>query len=555
MNEITINTLKNVENKQDLDTQCILEKSKDNENIIKVIKNSREIYLGSKYNVKREISSFISSLILDKNNVYIIYGLAAGEHIRELLNKFGAAEVKIIVIEPDEAVIKAFLKLSTKKLLEDDRIFLIKYNISELYFLLVKIIDEAEVKKIQYSIFANYASVYLKEYNSATSEIQQFVNEAISNVNTKLKFSKLWFQCYVKNLRYIPYSTPVEVFSGACLNLPAVIVSAGPSLEKNIMELKEYENSCIIICCGRTLKPLLDLGIMPDFLCIVDPDDIAYRQVKKLDYSKVNLVYFEHTNWKVVENHKGNKVINSSDENLYNITKCNIGALDHGGSVAHNALGMAIKLGCNPIMFIGQDFAYTNNKIHAEIALGEEQNKEVAENEEYIRVKGVFENTVLTTPILNFYKETMEKMLAYYVGRKYINCTEGGADILGTKVINFKTALEVHCRKSIAKSFDNLFIKDNNMNEKNIEKFLFKTLDTLIQVKKLCFEVNYDEKVDFKISKYLGGNFLLNYIYYPIKFKAFNDKKEQILSEIGSAKILIKETIDSLRGVDNGRYR
>lgn len=556
MNEITMSTLKNVERKRNLDTQCIVEKSKDNENIIKIIKNSREVYLGSKYNVKREINNFINSLTLDKNNIYIIYGLAAGEYIERLLSKFGTEEVKIIVIEPDEAVIKAFLKLSTRKILEDDRIFLIKYTRNELYFLLVKIIDEAKVKKIQYSIFANYASVFSKEYDACTSEIQQFVNEAISNVNTKLKFSKSWFQCYVKNLRYIPYSTPVDFFSNACLNLPAVIVSAGPSLEKNIRELKKYQKNCIIICCGRTLKPLLDLEIIPDFLCVVDPDDIAYRQVEKLNYSVVNLVYFEHTNWKVVENHKGNKIINSSDENLYNITKNNIGALDHGGSVAHNALGMAIKLGCNPIMFIGQDFAYTDNKLHAEIALGEEQNKKTTENEEYIRVKGICENTVITTPILNFYKETMEKMLSYYAGREYINCTEGGADIIGTNVINFKTALEIHCKKSITSSFHNFFNKDNNMNEKNIEKFLLETLDTLKQVKKLCFEVEtYDEKVDFKISRYLEENFLLNYIYYPIKFENFNQKKEQILSELGSAEISIKETIDSLRSVDNGRNR
>lgn len=551
MNKVTKSALKNAVGSN---TQCLVEKSKDNRNVIKVIKHGKEIYIGSRYNAEREVNNFIKSLPLDKSNVYIIFGLSTGEHIEKLLSQFKTEKIKIIVIEPDEAVIKAFLKLSTKNILEDDRVFLIKYIKNELYFLLVNIIDEYEVKKIKYSIFANYASIYLEEYNSCTSEIQQFVNEAISNVNTKLKFSKLWFQCYTKNLRYIPCSTPVDFFSNACLNMPAVIVSAGPSLEKNIKELKEYKQNCIIICCGRTLKPLLGLGIIPDFLCVVDPDDIAYRQVEKLDYSKVNLVYFEHTNWKVIENHKGNKIINSSDENLYRISKSNIGALDHGGSVAHNALGMAIKLGCAPIMFVGQDFAYTDNKIHAEIALCEEQNKNDAENEKYIRVKGICETTVITTEILNFYKETMEKMIAHYGGREYINCTEGGADIIGTKIMNFKTALEIYCKKSIKSEFEDLFNKDNGIDKRNIEEFLLKTMNTLKAAKKLCLEVKkYDENADFKVSKYLERNFLLSYIYYPLKLMKLNHKKTEMIKELDAAEFLIGGTLDYLRGVDNGR--
>lgn len=553
MNKVTKSAL---EGTVSSNTQCLVEKSKDNKNVMKVIKGGKEIYIGSKYNATREVDNFIKALPLDESSVYIIFGLSTGEHIEKLLSQFETAKIKIIVIEPDEAVIKAFLKLSNKKILEDDRVFLIKYVKNELYFLLPNIIDECEVKKIKYSIFANYASIYSREYDNCTNEIQQFVNEAISNVNTKLKFSKLWFQCYVKNLRYIPYSTPVDYFSNICLDMPAVIVSAGPSLEKNLKELKSYKQNCIIICCGRTLKPLLDLGITPDFLCVVDPDDIAYRQVEKLDYSTVNLVYFEHTNWKVVENHKGNKIINSSDENLYDITKSSIGALDHGGSVAHNALGMAIKLGCDPIMFVGQDFAYTDNKVHAEIALGEEQNKKVAENGQYIRVKGVCETTVITTEILNFYKETMEKMIAHYGGRKYINCTEGGADIIGTKIMNFKTALETYCKKGVKNGFENLINKDNGMDKRNIESFLLETMNTLKEAKKLCLEAKqYDEKVDFRVSKCLEGNFLLNYIYYPIKSVALNEKKSQMLKELTNAEILLGETLDYLRGVDNGRNK
>ena len=59
------------------------------------------------------------------------------------------------------------------------------------------------------------------------------------------------------------------------------MLSAGPSLEKNIALLKECHEKFIIISGGRTLSKLKEIGVKPDFFVMIDGDEIAYDLVKE----------------------------------------------------------------------------------------------------------------------------------------------------------------------------------------------------------------------------------------------------------------------------------
>ena len=52
--------------------------------------------------------------------------------------------------------------------------------------------------------------------------------------------------------------------------MPAIIVSAGPSLNENIEELKKAKNKAFIIAVDTAMKPLLRNGIIPDMYAIID---------------------------------------------------------------------------------------------------------------------------------------------------------------------------------------------------------------------------------------------------------------------------------------------
>ena len=49
-----------------------------------------------------------------------------------------------------------------------------------------------------------------------------------------------------------------------------IVVAAGPSLNKNIKELKKAKGKALIIIVDTAIKPLLNAGIVPDMFFIVD---------------------------------------------------------------------------------------------------------------------------------------------------------------------------------------------------------------------------------------------------------------------------------------------
>ena len=54
------------------------------------------------------------------------------------------------------------------------------------------------------------------------------------------------------------------------MDITGIVVAAGPSLNKNIKELKRAKGKAFIIAVDTALKPLLREGIIPDMFFIVD---------------------------------------------------------------------------------------------------------------------------------------------------------------------------------------------------------------------------------------------------------------------------------------------
>src|SRR5678815_5014784 len=63
---------------------------------------------------------------------------------------------------------------------------------------------------------------------------------------------------------------------------PAVIVSAGPSLRKNIDLLQRLQDKAVLVAVQTTLQPLLEKGIRPHFVTSLDYHDICTRFFENL---------------------------------------------------------------------------------------------------------------------------------------------------------------------------------------------------------------------------------------------------------------------------------
>lgn len=509
MNEITKNTIEFTTNTETTE-KCNIEISKDNRLILRIDKDYKLRYIGSKYSVQRDIDSFIDSMSnSNSETIFIIFGLGSGEHIKDLYNQTTDSN-KIIIIEPSPAVIKEVIKLDNYiELFKDDRVALcylddkIRRNLSQL-------IEEHNIDNIKIDVFSNYNIIFDKEYKFLIDEIESMKNNKKIGNNTLNTFSYLFFNNYMENVFSLDEFYTVNYLKDKYKGKPAIIVSAGPSLNKNIHLLKEVQNKFIIITGPRTLGTLINQGIKPDFLCEVDPQEEVYNFVKDYIYLEIPLVFMDSASSKLVKEQKGLKIIAANqgmEKYLEEMLGVEVDSILQGGSVAHFCMGLAVYMGCSTVIFIGQDLAYTNEKFQAEGTYAEEIDKlkyqyennkeEWNKDKNYnIYVKDIYGNKVRTSSILNSYREEFENLIYGCTGIKFINSTEGGAHINGTEAIDLKNSIRLHGAESLDKNLEKLIDSKIIINKETFINKMLKIVGKLEIIKKACEEgLKYSEQM------------------------------------------------------------
>lgn len=479
MNPLTIYSLTNIDTSNYDMENYSLERSKDDRNIVRVKKSGKDIYLGSKYSVERDVQNFMSQIQdFNVNTIFVIFGIGTGEHIQALLNIISSTN-KVYVLEPDTNIIGAFYSLEySKEIIEDKRVTLSPMDVDKINSVIGHVVEEFNINNLKVMSYANYDKIYTLEYDQFFKCVKEFLESSAINVNTSIYYSQQFFHCFVKNMKYIVNSTVLNDLKNEFAGTPAVIVSAGPSLEKNIHLLKEVKDKFLIIAGGRTIKPLNKIGLDPDFAVVIDPSEACYKLVENSLECKTPLVFCEMTNYEVVDNLKGRKIFFQEGGSLAEVSREVLGykvdGLFQGGSVAHTSASFAKYIGCDPIIFIGQDFAYTNNKLHADIANTAKKNEYTGYT---VLVEDINGEMIPTTPVLNSYRRRMEHFVKTCKDNNFINSTEGGAKMEGPLVMDLK---DVISKYSYVENFDKE--KFNILNEpgKIDTEFVKKQIENLL---------------------------------------------------------------------------
>lgn len=477
-----------------------IEKSKDNIDILKVKKNNKFIYIGSKYNMTSQINKFINNIKenTEKSDILFIYGFGSENAINMLSENM--SENKIVVFEPN---------LKLKDYIEDIQWIEQCDNLEVLCDYDEKISDFINIHnidKIKIYSFLNYENIYDLEYNHFRQKINTIIKNCIIDSNTRILFNQRWFEATLRNIPFILDSHCVNSFKDKLKDKPAIIVSAGPSLAKNIEELKKVKNNLFIISGGRTLKPLIDKNIEPHLLSIVDSGEPSYLLVEDyIDLVDVPLLFFEKTNERIIEAYANKKKIFFTQSDIIRqIEGEDIPNYICGGSVAHTMTKAAIELGCNPIIFIGQDLAYTDDKEHAEIAkykkVASVENKKNDITDSFVEAVGG--GTVRTGVMLNAFRLELENLISEHPHIEFINATEGGARIKGTKELSLKHCIEEYATKNIDFHFENITKdKKNNMNAKIVLQNLKESINLVFNNSKKSLRLLEDLKLSYIMKK------------------------------------------------------
>lgn len=523
-----------------------IEISKDGYNILKFDIDGKSKYFGSRYNQKREIDKFIKDVgeLNIKTNI-IVFGIGFCDHLKELL-KVILPQNNILVVEYNIELIE-YCKTSKdiSDIIKNPQITLAS-NEKDIKIFFDKYINEGNVDQIRGIDYLKYYTTFKDKMSKLYESIQKEITRITLNKNTVLLCGDEYLKTFLSNFPYFALNEDITYIKDSYKDKPAVIVSAGPSLSKNIHELKGKDN-ILIFSGGRTLRPLIENGIMPSCIGIVDNSEVSYKLVQGyIDKVECPLYFNDFTPISILKKHKGQKVFSVQNTFFNSTLKKEIPSLYGGGSIAHSLTLLAIYMGCNPIIFIGQDFAYTGEKGHAEIAENYWQNltyDDFYKSNDDLYVEDIYGKPVRTSIALNNYRCEMEEIIKNNSNIKFINATEGGANFKGTQIEKLEDVLnslenkKIENINSIINKIDNreIFI-DSLHNTLNNFKMYIKWCNELQELINLCRKF---KKMNME-SQYLKNGKILNELVKKIQ-KPENYRKLEIINAKLSQVIYIVE--------------
>jgi len=249
---------------------------------------------------------------------------------------------------------------------------------------------------------------------------------------------------------------------------PAIIVSAGPSLRKNKHLLKDARDRAVIIAMQTTLQPLLEMGVEPHFVTSLDYHDISTRFWEKLPQTlRTQLVAEPKASSAIFDLNPGPLWLLGNDfaENLLSEMKLNKAKLPSGATVAHLAYYLAEYLGCDPIIFVGQDLGfsdglcYTPGTSYEDVwrpELGRFCTVEMKQWEQIVRDRNILRRVpdyqgrpMYTEARLFTYLQQFERDFARSRSR-IIDATEGGVLKRRATPMKLSDALSSYCASPLA---------------------------------------------------------------------------------------------------------
>ncbi|OIO33056.1 MAG: hypothetical protein AUJ18_04145 [Candidatus Hydrogenedentes bacterium CG1_02_42_14] len=316
------------------------------------------------------------------------------------------------------------------------------------------------------------SGTYLDEdhdyYSSLRHAAETAVDELATHVITFNAFESVWRKNLIENESFIRSAEKNKTVSwiteldGAFRNRTIFILSAGPSLDKDLEFLAGYsfqrtnlKRNAVVIAVDSALKSVLHAGVIPDYVCSVDPQKIKASSLDCI--GDIPLLASVLSPNEILKKAKKIYLFGQGHplEEKFFVKKDSVMS-DIGGSVATAAAVLALRFGAKCIVLVGQDLALTEKKMYSRGNVQEEEKVSrstrfcSAENcimslwrqRNLRRVQSVDGNWVMTTPVLDSYRLHFEKIALENPQVRFIQTSMHGAKI-GIEHIPISKLLEM----------------------------------------------------------------------------------------------------------------
>ncbi|MBA2369019.1 MAG: motility associated factor glycosyltransferase family protein [Candidatus Protochlamydia sp.] len=431
---------------------CLTEKGELN---LTRIYEGQSFWYHSPSGAKEEAEAWFTHLNLTDICVLFIYGIGLGYYYAAAKAWLGQDKNrKLIFFEVDKGVL---YRLFETKLGEE----ILRNNQVQIVYFVDLLEDKALFNEIAWTYLdCAFQVSALKLYEDANPEgflelhhhLSYNLVERKAFVEEYLEYGIAFFRNFYPNLLELPKAHLGNALFAKFENVPAIICGAGPSLNKNIEQLKGLNEKALIFAGSSALNALIPNGILPHFGVAIDPNQAQLPRVKAAEPHKIPFFYRHRLFNEALKAISGPRLYLTGTGG-YEISdwfeqelKIEGKKLDEGHNVVNFCVEIAHALGCNPIIFAGVDLAFTNEQHYAE---GVAADLKLTEND--FRTEEDFESNALLKedingqPIHTLWKWVTEaEWIADFAKEHpeitFINATEGG---LGFKDVPNSTLNEV----------------------------------------------------------------------------------------------------------------
>ncbi|MDH3582879.1 MAG: DUF115 domain-containing protein [Phycisphaerae bacterium] len=430
----------------------------------------RRVTLASRHRPGEEARRLAAQVNLSEHGTVLVLGFGLGYHVREILERSGD-EALVVVYEPDLGLLRAVLeKLDCTRWLGHPALRLFAGEVENAE--LTSALEPRATFVVQGVAFLTHPptrQLHGEAIKDFLSRFHRLVAYLRTNMATTLVQAEVTCRNLTANLgRYAAGSTVAELHQVAA-GYPAVLVSAGPSLARNVHLLTspEVRDQVVIIAAQTVLKPLLDRGVRPHFVTALDYHEISRRFYEDLPpLPDVTLVAEPKAHEVVCDSYPGPVRMLKNDflDLLLDDLARPIPRIPAGATVAHLSFYLAQHLGCDPIILVGQDLGFSDGlyycpgtAIHQVWApeLNAFNTVEMMELKRILRHKAHLQER---TDIHGRSIQTDEQMMTYLAQferdfaaaeQLIIDATEGGLPKQGAPAQTLAAALGAHARRPL----------------------------------------------------------------------------------------------------------
>lgn len=462
----------------------------------------RKVTLASRFKPLDEAARLADTADYKQYATIILMGFGLGYHADTLIRN-SAGKALIVIYEPNISLLRTVLEhIDYSQWLSAQGFYLIvgQPDLSAL----TNTLEPAAGSITQGTQFIYHPATRQhspQPIENFTQTLKQFVAFCRTNVTTTLVNTVQTCHNLIDNLAHYTAGHPIRELKNTVHGYPAIIVSAGPSLAKNVHLLKQpgIRDRVVIIAVQTALKPLLAHGVRPHFVTSLDYHNISKRFYEDLpDLPDVTLIAEPKANRTILESFPGPIRVLQNDflDTLLGPLKQPIGKLKAGSTVAHLSFYFAQYLGCDPIAFIGQDLGFSEGLYYCpgtaihEVWQPELNRFNTLENMEWRRIvrhknmlhrtkdiydRPIFSDEQMMTYLRQFERDFME------APQQIIDATEGGLPKQHTQTLPLNQFLNQHATEDLP----TIPLPDQSFNTDRITLTIAQLQDRLTQVSEL----------------------------------------------------------------------